>query len=347
MFVSSSMGKGLVFCGVMAACAIQAASPLGGLAVGVSPDGKNLAAAGDNRTLYLLDASSLEVQKRVWVESSIVAMAFNQAGNKVALEDTGGAVRLVDVADGKVVANVASAEKMAASTAANLLAGVANRNTEIVLHSLDDLTLKGKIAINKGERVAGLGFDEAGKKLAVWFEPVNDASEPKDNKSPTGLKGLEASEYKLKNDGKTSWMRVFDATNGSLAWESKIWYSQSASSCQVLFQGESVLIVNYNNINAIVDPTGAVKLFNTDNSFNYGMGGSATLLLTGGLSNGSYTKVATLEATTFKLDKLPGWPEYFKSFAADSNGVGYGGTSSYRVVRIAGEGKDIKAVPVF
>ena len=48
----------------------------GGLeAVAVSPDGKSLAVGGQNRTLYLLDASTLEVRRRVWVGGRIVFLA--------------------------------------------------------------------------------------------------------------------------------------------------------------------------------------------------------------------------------------------------------------------------------
>lgn len=347
MSAKMSMMKYLIAVGAITAISAKAASPLGGLAVGVSPDGKTLATAGDNRTLYVLDADKLEVKQRFWIQSSIINMAFNQGGDKVVAEDTQGVVQLLSLDGGKVLAKIDKAEKMCVAPSANLLAGVAGFSGGIVLHALDDLTPKGKIEVNKGDRVAAIGFDSTGTKLAVWFEPANDSGEPKESKVPSGLKQLEADEFKLKNDGKTSWIRVFNTANGSLIWESKLWYSPSSSGVNVLFQGESVLIVNYSNINAIVGPKGDVKLFQAANSFNYGIGASGDTLLTGGLANGSYIKTADLAPVTFKVDKLPGWPEYFKSFSVDQNGVGYGGTSAYRVVRIGDNGKDVKAVPVY
>lgn len=343
----ATITKYLLMITALATFSLKAASPLGGLAVGVSPDGKTVAAAGDNRTLYVMDAEQLTVKHRTWLARAVVQIAFNQSGDKLVTEDTQGCVQLFDVNDGKELGNLPNAANMCAAPAANLLAGVASSKGEIVLHSLADLALKGKIALNKGDRVGAMTFDQEGKRLAVWFEPANDSEEAKDNKTPDGLNKLESAEFKLKHDGKTSWIRVFDAGNGALMWENKLWYSQSASGAQLMFKGDNVLIVNYNNINANIDPKGETTLFETKNSFNYGSGSGGNILLTGGLGNGTYMKVDDFSAVSFKIDKLPGWPEYFKSFTADNNGVAYGGTSAYRLIRISGAGKDVKAVPVY
>ncbi|MCP5102345.1 MAG: hypothetical protein GY950_03150, partial [bacterium] len=68
---------------------IQAHTPKNGLgAVAVSPDGKTIVVGGDTRTLYVLDPSSLEVKKRIWLKTNIYEMAFNKDGSVLVVEDT-------------------------------------------------------------------------------------------------------------------------------------------------------------------------------------------------------------------------------------------------------------------
>ena len=167
---------------------------------------------------------------------------------------------------------------------------------------MTDLSEKGQVKFDKGQKVAALGLDAEGKRLAVLFESVNDDSEPKGTKPPTALKGLEADEFKLKNDGKTSKLMVFKVPGGDKISENKLYYSPSVTGARILFQGENVMVVNYSNLNASIDAKGAVTLFGLNNSFNYGIGFSSDqkFLLSGGLSVGTYTKVADLGQTVFK-----------------------------------------------
>ena len=109
------------------------------------------------------------------------------------------------------------------------------------------------------------------------------------------------------------------------------------------------MFVNYSNLNATVTPGGEVSLFQLDNSFNYGIGCSAdqAILLTGGLSNGTYTKVEGMKQSKFDADKIPTWPEYFKSFTVGADGTAYGATSAFRVIRIKPDGTFDKSFPIY
>ena len=213
--------------------------------------------------------------------------------------------------------------------------------------SMTDLSMKGKVTFAKGEKVAGLGLDSEGTRLAVLLEAVNDDSETKGGNPPVELKGLAAEEFRLKNDGKTSRLLVFKVPDGSKVSEQKLFYSPSISGLKVIFQGDNVLIINYSNLNAQVSPKGEVTLFKLDNSYNYGIGFSSDqkVLMTGGLSDGTYTKVADLTKARFQPDRLPGWPEYFKSFAVAVDGTAYGSTSGYRIIKIKPGGAFEKSLP--
>ena len=272
-----------------------ASNPLGGLAVALSPNGKVMVAAGDNRVLYVIDPAKMEVGKRIWLGTTIVDLEFNKDGSKVVAEDTGGTLHLIDGKTRNTVKREPKAGKMNAARQADLAAGLnPDHNGHIIRFlSMADLSEKGKVAFPKGEKVAGLGLDPEGARLAVMLEPVHDDSEPKGGNPPAELKGLAADEFRLKNDGKTTRLLVFKVPDGSKISEHKLYYSPSTGGTKILFQGDNVLVVNYSNLNARIDPKGEVTLFKLDNSFNYGIGFSADqkILMTGGLADGTYTKV--------------------------------------------------------
>ena len=90
-------------------------------------------------------------------------------------------------------------------------------------------------------------------------------------------------------------------------------------------------------------------MFKLDNSYNYGIGVSVDqkVIMSGGLSDGTYTKVDGLNKVKFQPDRLSGWPEYFKGFAVAGDGTAYGSTSAYRVIKIKPGGQFEKSVPVY
>ncbi|MBM4284756.1 MAG: hypothetical protein FJ128_05850 [Deltaproteobacteria bacterium] len=330
---------------------VFAATPLGGLAVAVSPGGETLVSAGDNRVLYVLDAAKMEVTNRVWLGVGIVNLAFNKDGSRVVAEDTDGTLHLIDAKEWKVLKKAPKAERMSAAPQADLVAGVntgATPNTIQIL-SMTDLSSKGQVTLPGKPKVVSMGLDAGGARLAVLLEAVADESEPKGATPPAGVKGLELETFKLKHDGKTSLLLIFNTADGKQVGEHKLWYSPSSTRWMAFFQGENVLVVNYSNVNAKIDGKGEVTLFQLDNSFNYGLGISAdqTVLMSGGLSDGTYTKVEGLNMVKFQPDKLPGWPEYFKHFAVAKDGTAYGSTSSYRIIKIKPGGAFDKSYPVF
>lgn len=331
---------------------VKAASPLGGLAIALSDDESTLAAAGDNRTLYLVDAKSLNVKERYWLGSTIVNVAFNKDGSRIIVEDTSATLHLVDSNTGKIVGELKKAEKMAVLQEQNL-AAVVNPDSKghvIRLVSLNDLSVKGEITLQKGDKVACLALSPSGDQVAAWLDPANDPEEPKESKVPAGVKGLEADEFKQKHDGKTSRLLQFKVADGASISDHKLYYSPSGSSVGLYYVGSDLLIVSYSNINAKVSPDGAITLFKLANSFNYGIGaaGSNSLLLTGGLAKGTQTKTSDMSQTAFEVaPRLPGWPEYFKSFTAGKSGTGFGTTSGYRVIKINPDGTRASITPIF
>ena len=82
----------------------------------------------------------------------------------------------------------------------------------------------------------------------------------------------------------------------------------------------------------------------------YGAGHSAdhSILATGSLADGVIIDFANNSDVSFDIDDLPGWPEYFSSFAISEDGTVYGATDAFRIIKItqagAGVSKEIQAV---
>ncbi|MFH0782890.1 MAG: hypothetical protein V2B20_13215 [Pseudomonadota bacterium] len=342
------LGLGL---GIMTATSALATTPLGGLAVAVSSAGDILACAGDNRVLYILDTANMEVTKRSWLGVDAVDLKFNGQGSTLVIEDTDGTLHLIDSKSWQSVKRLSKVQQMTTAGSVDLVAGLnPDYNGHVIRFlSMTDFSDKGQIIFPKTEKVQSLGLNAKGDRLAVLMESVDDATEPKGEKPPADLKNLALEEFRLKNDGKTAVLKIFAAPDGKMISEHKLYYSASSSGCRLLFQGDKVLVVNYTNLNAVIDEKGAVTLFKLENSYNYGLGFSAdqTILLSGGLADGSYTKVDGLAPVRFQLDRMSGWPEYFKSFAIAGDGTAYGTTTGYRVIKIKAGGIFDKSTPVF
>lgn len=314
-------------------------------AVAVSPDGKTLAAGGDNRVLYLIDPSSLAVKKRIWLKTNIYEMVFNKDGSVLIVEDTSKNLLFISTQSWQVVHNVARAGNFSAAPAADLLAGLSSgyRKSTVKFISMTNASQSGQVEFPG--KIEAIGLDAGGKRLVIIAQGPKD-TEPKKQK-PKELRGFEADKFKQKNDGKVSILAEYDVASGKKLKEKTIFYSPG-SSAMVLVTKTNTYIMNYSNVNADIKGD-AITLFQSKSSYNYGMGISLDrkAFLLGGLRSGTLAKAGTLEMIKFDIDKLPGWPEYYKGFAFGPDGTGYAGTTSYRLVKIGKDGKVLKTVPIY
>ena len=98
-----------------------------------------------------------------------------------------------------------------------------------------------------------------------------------------------------------------------------------------------------------IDPKGEVEYFELSHGYNYARAASAdgSVVWTGGLRDGARTKIPGLEAAAFRMDKAPGFPEYYKAFSVADDGTAYAGTTAFRVAHIDAEGKIVKVAPIY
>lgn len=327
---------------VGSSAALYGASPLGGLTVAVSSDGSKLVAAGDSRTLLILDPETLEVKKRVWTQLSITAITFSRDGARLIALDTSNALHVFGTEDWSKQAEYK--EGAAFTTNGELIAGSDGKydgRTVFVRRLADGVEIM-SASFEKGVEIAALALSEDGARLAVLTAGAKDESEKEVPYAeiPKDLDSDAKDEFKQKNDGKTSRLFFYDTATGDQVSEATTFYTTSGQTL-MFFRGPNLIALNYSNLNATITPEGEATIFKLENSFNYGIGLSwdKSMILTGGLGNFSLTDTDSLTAVTGKADKLPSWPEYWKGFAATVGGAIYGGTTAYRVFKIKPSGE--------
>ena len=215
------------------------------------------------------------------------------------------------------------------------------RDAKVSVYSFADGSEKASVALPEDFKVAMLALKGDGSKIAILSQGAKDPEEKKVERAdiPKDLKDLARKEFEQRNDGETSTFMVMDVAGAAIESQTKTFYEERSGS--MVYQGDEVLIAAYGNVNARINPAGEFKLFALENSYNYGHGFTrdSGMILSGGLRNFSITSSDSLEAVTGKIDKLPGWPEYWKGFCGTSDGkLLYGGSSAYRIVRFNPDG---------
>ena len=331
---------------------VQAAVPKNALgAIAVSPDGKTVLAAGDNRVLYVLDAKPLTVRKRIWIGVNPLSIHYSADGSTFALHDTKGTLKFYDAATLRINNEITDVETLAVAEKADIIFTAGRprgrgEEAKTPLRGYDLATGKPVLDRTVNMAVQGLGADSDARRLFAISRPIKSATEKKQN-PPSGLRGLERELFRQKNDGKVAQLVAFDI-NGKELGRHTSWYS-TARSAQVISAAGLLRIVTYDKYMAVFTLGNmATDFIESQNSYNYGIGYSVrnNTLVTGGLARGTIVLLDSGQTRSFQANRIGGWPEYFKGFAVAADGTVYGGTSAYRLVRVSPDGTT-KAVPVY
>jgi len=318
-------------------------------AVAASPDGATVVAGGQSRTLYVLDGRTLDVTRRIWVEARVGELCFNKDGSRLVVEDETETLYYYDTQSWDVVKKVEKAGYMNCVPAADLLAAYRwDGERKIVFLSMTDGSEKGEAVLP--DRIRAFGLDAGAKRLAALTDGPDDKEKKIPyNEIPEELEGIDKDTFRQKNDGRMSVYTVFEVPSGKRLSGAETWFSTSWEKSELILGEEKAWVLNYDNKNAVILPSGETTLFRSGNSFNYGIGVSPDRkrFLTGGLRDGSLGDVDSLETTPFEIERMRGWPEYFARFSFQADGTGWGVTSNFRLVKISKEGKVEKVVPVY
>lgn len=337
---------------IIAASEARAGIPKNALgAVAVSPDGRTVLAAGDNRVLYVLDAGSMTVQKRIWIGINPLAIHFSANGSAFALHDTKGALRFYDAASYRMNSEVTGVEAVAVAEKADLIftAGRprgrdANVKTPLRAYAL----ATGKPVLDKAVKMAilGLGVDSDARRIFAMSKFFKTDAEMV-QKPPSNLAGVARETFRQRHDGRAAQLVAFDV-NGTELGRHTSWFSSSRK-VRMIPRGNILRVISFHNYNAMFTlGTMETSLFQGKSSYNFGIGYSVenNALVSGGLAKGTIMHLDSGKQNSFSLSRIGGWPEYFKSFAVARDGTVFGGTTAYRLVRITPDGA-VKTVPVF
>jgi hypothetical protein len=343
-----------------ALCAAALLSPAASLAgtpknalgaIVVSPNGQFVIAAGDNLTLYVIEAATMAVRSRHWIGRNPDQLAFSADGSTLLLVDIDANLLFLDTATFQPKAEVNGLRMAAVLDGADQVVAMASpqkkdgkATTEIVVHALGTGAELRRITA-EGEGTA-IGGAADGSVIAMLTRAADTTAETK-TKAPDDKKGFDKDIFEQQNDGKASEMLVFGA-DGQMTARHPLWFSTtSAPSIAVAFGQAHV--IPFDNENLRVDiASGSSEMYRIGQNLNYGVAFSADhgQVATGGLADGS---VGPLGGTpvAFKTDRVGNWPEYIEGFAFAPDGTIFAGTTGYRLVKIGADGAVLGTASIF
>jgi len=339
---------------VVSSSSVSAATPKDALgAIAVSPDGGTIAAAGDNRVLYLVDPASLEVRQRIAIGTNPQELWYSSDGSTLAVLTTDDEVLFFDTAtwtekgvleDVQAVAHAAAADALVVLGRPKKGADGA-KTTVLLVQPLTGGAPVSEIAV--AAEAAAIASKPDASAFAVLTKQAKDESETKQD-PPADLKGIDKEIFRLQHDQQASEI-VLIAGTGAETGRQKTWYSQSAALTGV-YAADAIHFLGYQNKNAKFGLDGALlAVYEGPVSYNYGLGPDAAQarIAVGTLRDGGIVSLADGTSVTFRIDQSRGWPEYFEGFAFAPDGSLWGGTTAYRLVHVGPDGTVIAAKPVF
>ena len=326
--------------------------PKNGLgAIAVSPDGATVVAAGDNRVMYVLDPETLAVTRLVWTGINPLEAFFSKDGKTIVVHTTDNTLMFYKAETLELKTTVGKVSHVAVAETANLIVTAGrsrgrDEEAKTPVTAYDMSTGKEVYKTELAIAANGIGVTPDGSRIFSLSRPIKDLNEAK-KKPPKGMRGLERDIFKQKNDEKVS-LFVVQGRDGKELVRSRTWYS-SYNKPILVPKGDGVLAINYVNINAEFDGAGkAVRIFKMKHGYNYGLGfsGARGIIAGGGLRDGSVLFVDGDKKLDFRVERIGGWPEYFKGLAIGPDRSIYGGTSAYRLIKVSPDGTS-KVIPVY
>ena len=318
-------------------------------AVAVSPDGSLIAVGGAGRTLYVLDAESMEVTRRIWQGVQIGALAFNADGTRLAVEDETGAIVLFETEGFSQARNLPDADMMFAATPANRMAVISARGSRASVLCMTTGDEIRAVAMPEGVRAGIVALNRGGTRLAALSLPFADADA--DRGDPP--EDMPQNDARMFGDGNSSRLLVWNVEDGAAARDHTLWYTPSGDSSALAWSGDDLIVFGHRSVGLRIGADGTTTRLDGMGHHMYGRGSSAdhALVVMGGLANGSINRITPegVEAVAFRIaDRLRGWPEYFADFAfGPENRQVYGVTSASRLIRMSPGGRVEQSVPVY
>ena len=328
-------------------------SALDGLALAMSPNGKVLIAGGKNRTLYTLDPDTLEVMKRTYLGTTINKMAFSDDGTKLFVQDSEPDIHVLNGKTLEIMSTIAGYGNLTTAPAAKLMAGLNPdwKGDTIALFDMEGAEIK-SLTFGEDDDVATIGISPDGTKLAVFFDDVDSETEEKVSWGdiPDDYEGFAKDVYSEQHDAKEARYILYSLPDFEVLADYVGYYTPYDKDL-VFFQGDDALVISSNNENARYSADGTVEMWEWEGSssaYGEGLSTDQNVLVVGGSGKATVIDYANDSTLSFDLDDIPGASEYFRNFVITDDGVIYGSTDGYRVVKVtsagAGVSKEVQAI---
>ncbi|MFZ1814252.1 MAG: hypothetical protein WBO55_05660 [Rhizobiaceae bacterium] len=354
------IGFRIVACALLfAAFTLPASSPtMAGLpkgalgAIAVSPDGKTVAAAGDNRVLYLVDAATLEVKERIWIGYSPMSLFWTKDGKTLVMRHTDDVLLLFDTATWKVRGEIPAFRQMSMAVASEKVVtatqGEYNTDHYKTLIAIHDLNTGQKLKETELDReIVNIATNPDASQVVVIMREVDNESEAKAEPAE-GLEGIEKETAMKKADGKTMDLIWFDGELKETAAATS-WYSTYYTDGLHLWDGKTFVLAYGTSAEMSMD--GNAELFSSDGvntSYGFLFTPDHSHMYSGGLASGAVFDIASRTGINWESgERLPSWPEYFQGFGLAPDGTVFGGTSAYRLMRMTPDGKMELIKPIY
>lgn len=349
-----NLSAAAIACGLATAPAIAdtPVSGVGGLAM--SPDGSRLLAITESRALYVLDPATLEIVERHWLRTSPVSIVLSSDGKRIFIRDTSDTLLVMSASDFSIEREIEDVKLMAYAGDANILFVAEfeydreNRRNDTTLIAIAASSFEELGRVEIDAEAAAIDVTPDAATVAILTDSFDSEAETKESR-PSELKGLDREVFDHKHDAEEAQI-VMITDSGSTVNIVNTWYSDF-SQPTIRLAGGKLWIAPYSGTVAHLDPaTGEATLVDTGITYNYGAAFSAdgAILLGGGLRDFAVTRTdGAAPGASSSLEKLPGWPEYFESFAVMPDGSFYAGTSAFMVYSFDASGAPVAQAPLF
>ncbi|MEZ5872699.1 MAG: WD40 repeat domain-containing protein [Nitratireductor sp.] len=321
-------------------------------AIAVSPDGKTIAAAGDNRVLYLLDADTLDVRERIWIKLSPMSLFWTKDGKTLVMQHTDDVLALLDTSTWEQRGEIPKFNKISFAPQSEMVVtavqGERNDDHYKTILRVHDLNTGKMLKENELDyEIVSIATTPDASRTVIATKEVDNEAEAKVDPA-ADLKDIEKETAQKKGDGKTMDFAWFDSDLKETARITS-WYSTYYTDGLHLHDGKTYLL-SYGT-SAVISENGDAELFQSygpNTSYGYGFTADNSTMISGGLSSGTLFDIASRTETNFDLgERLPGWPEYIQGVTVAPDGTIIGGTSAYRVMKMSPDGKVELVKPVF
>lgn len=322
-------------------------TPAGGIGgVAVNPANDTVLVAGDTRTIYVLDRATLEVTNRVYVGTTIVWMTYNADGSLVFTRDTDGTLEARDAASLQRKWTVDRTEGVDYAPISNQLVYIKrdSKNGVLTLLNAADFTEINKIDL--GEMSPNhVAMSPEGLRAVVISRSEKRESEEKDRAS-SDLKGIVRSKFNQEHDQRGAKIVTVDLLLGN-AEAVESWY-KSDNIKDMRVSPTEAFVLSYTNEMARIAADGSAEIIDSGARNHYGAGMTPGMdaIVSGSLKSITLKPLDSDAAQVFKLDDLPGWPEYVIRFTNTPDGKILAGTTAYRIIELDPAAGAVKAMPV-